>query len=171
MKCISRTLGAVTAVVAITACSAGESLGPGWPDLPSGAAAVQFNLIDDVHTSQMSGIDDRRRLVIRTPQEWEAFWAEFVALVLPPPETPVIDFDQQMVIAVTMGTRNTGGYAISVEGIFTDDATLFVRVVESSPGATCVLPQVLTAPATAVTLIRSDTNVEFQEGTATAECS
>lgn len=160
----------VSTVLSVAACGSTESLGPEWPNLPAGAVALQYDLQEEVHTTQTSAIADRRRLVIRTQAAWESFWNELTGNLLPQPEAPVIDFDQRMLVVATMGVRNTGGYSISVAGIFDSDGRIIVRVLESSPGPTCITTQALTAPATAVSLARSNTAVEFQEGTYTVGC-
>lgn len=160
----------VCAVSSIAACGSVESLGPEWPDLPDGAVTLQFDLQEEVHTAQTSGIADRRRLVIRTRNAWESFWSELTGILVPPPDVPAIDFDQRMLVVATMGLRNTGGYSISIAGIFEGDGAIIVRVLESSPGPTCITTQALTAPATAVSLARSDATVEFQEATNTIDC-
>ncbi len=158
------------ALIALTACSPTEPFEPEWPELPAGAVAVPYNVLPEVHTTAISGIMDRRRLVIRTQQDWESFWAEFAANASPLPPAPAIDFDQQMVIAATMGRRNTGGFTISIEGIFEDGDRLITRVLETAPGPGCLTIQVITAPATAVVLDATDATVEFVEGNAATRC-
>ena len=164
------TLATVITGIA-AACGGEEGTGPTWPELPPGFVSIQYDLIEEAHTTQISGITDRRRLVIPTQEEWEAFWSEFVGNVTPAPEAPVIDFATQMVLVATMGSRNTGGYAIAVDGVFEGPTTMLVRVLESSPGSSCVTAQVLTAPATAVAFARSDLTVEFEDAAIVHECN
>ncbi len=170
MRSIAR-LTLATVVTGIAAACGGEGTGPSWPELPPGFVSIQYDLIEEAHTTQISGITDRRRVVLRTEQEWEAFWNEFVANLSPAPERPAIDFATQMVLVATMGSRNTGGYAIAVEGVFEGPDNLLVRVLESSPGSSCVTPQVLTAPATAVSFARSELAVEFEDAAIVHECN
>lgn len=156
---------------AVLACASDAATGPQWPELPSGAIAVQYDLVEEVHTTPISGIDDRRRVVIRTQTEWEAFWAEFAGNLAPRPDPPTIDFAEKMVVAATMGLRSTGGYSISVEGIFEDGGRLIVRVLETSPGPKCGTIQAVTSPATAVTVATSNNSAEFEEATLVAGCN
>lgn len=158
-------------VAAALACSSDAIGGPEFSPLPEGAVAVGFSRMDEVHASQYTGISERRRVVIRTQDEWLAFWSEFTGNVQPPPEAPSVDFATQMVIVATMGARNTGGYAISVEGVFEDDGRLIVQVLEQSPGSSCLTTQALTAPATAVIAPITDATVEFDEATMVSDCS
>ncbi len=169
MQSIRYYLAAVT-MLAVVGCAATDIFEPEWPELPSGAAAVQYAVLDEVHTTVISNIPDRRRVVIRTQQAWASFWNEFTDNLSSPPDQPNIDFDQQMVIAATMGQRNTGGYTISIDGIFLDNDELIVRVLETMPGAGCLTIQAVTAPATAVVLDAVGTDPEFVEGTAATRC-
>ena len=86
---------------------------PVRPDANS--ATVQIDLIEQVHNTLASGIRERRRMVIYTASDWEQFWNEFVAAIVPRPEPPVIDFAERMVMVASMGERATGGYAVTIE--------------------------------------------------------
>jgi hypothetical protein len=162
------------AIVAVAACDPNDALDPRqeapFPDPPPGAVAVQFALIDEAHTTFISGIPDARRDVIRTQEEWEAFWDEFQANRLPQTDPPAVDFSTQMVIVATMGTRNTGGYEITVEDMFDDAGTLIVQVLQASPGGGCLTTQALTAPATAVAVSAVDGDPEFVEADLMRDC-
>lgn len=122
-------------------------------------------------TTPVSGISDRRRLVIGDADAWAAFWTEMHASLSPAPELPAVDFSTRIVVAAAMGRRATGGYAIRIESVSRRGDDLEVVVVESSPGAGCLTTQALTAPATAVSVARPAGDVEFVERTETVGCS
>ena len=161
-------------IIAVAACDPNEafdpSQDPSFPEPPPGAVSVQFALIDKAHTTFISGIPDARRTVIRTQEDWEAFWDEFQGNVMPETDAPQVDFSTQMVIVATMGTRNTGGYEITIEDVFDDEGALIVHVLETSPGDSCVTTQALTAPATAVTVPASDEEPQFEDADLTRDC-
>lgn len=161
-------------ITVLTACNPNDALDPReeapFPDPPPGAVSVQFALIDEVHTTFISGIPDARRTVIRTQEEWEAFWDEFQANRLPQTDPPVVDFSAQMVVVATMGTRSSGGYEITVENVFADGGSLIVHVLEASPGTSCLTTESLTAPATAVTVPASDSAPDWVEAELTRDC-
>ena len=134
------------------------------------SVVVPFDVIEQVHNSLISSIRERRRMVIGTASDWEQFWNEFAAAIVPRPDPPVIDFAERMVMVASTGERATGGYAIAIEEVAEGDEGLTARVVETSPAATCFLTQVVTAPVTAVTLLRRDGTVAFVEETRTQAC-
>lgn len=58
---------------------------------------------------------------------------------------PEIDFEKQMVLAVFMGTKNSGGYRIEIASIAKAKDTLAVKVINYQREAGMMLP-VLTSP-------------------------
>jgi len=157
------TLPATAGVLALAACG-GSSQEPTGPrtaaEIPDGAAAVAYQVVDEVTTS-ISAIHERTRRVIGDEEAWSAFWDEFMGPVEPRPDPPAIDFSTHMVIAATMGQRNSGGYSISVEQVAEKDGTLYAAVREVTPGVLCVTTDALTAPAVAVTVPRNSGTVAF----------
>lgn len=138
----------------------------GGPPSPI-TATVDFEVVASLADA---GIRERSRVVIRAQDEWTEFWGRLYGNRLPPPAAPDVDFDQQMVIAATMGERPTGGHAIAIESVTVDGGTIRATVVETSPGPTCITTQALTAPAVAVSIETSEGDVEFVEQTATLDC-
>src|SRR5438128_2485214 len=55
--------------------------------------------------------------VIRTQAEWAALWKKLHATQIPPPAAPKVDFAKEMVLAVFMGERPTGGHAITIDRV------------------------------------------------------
>ena len=157
------------------ACAADSVVPPDSEKSPivppeSGSGALSFDVIDDVHSTLISGIRDPRRMVIGTASEWEAFWNEFAAALEPRPDPPAIDFGERMVIVAAMGERTTGGYTIAIDEVTEGEDGVTARVVETSPIASCFLAQVITAPVTAVSVTRREGSVVFVEATESPEC-
>lgn len=148
-----------------TACARAQTPTDGTTPqtVPEGATELTAEPVEEVVNRFYSGIADRRREVIRTPEDWRAFWTEFTVLQQPPPDAPIIDFDHQMVIVATMGRQTTGGHLITIPAVHEHEGELFVEVVEVSPGAGCMTTQALTAPATAIKVEARDDPVMFVE--------
>jgi len=119
--------------------------------------------MQQVFIAQYTGIDQSRRLVIRTPQEWQTIWSELRHDQYPMTAPPAVDFSQSMVILAAMGMRGTGGYAIQIEGVSRSGGRLFVVVRQISPEAGGVTTQALTSPVDAVQVPQSDEPVLFVE--------
>jgi hypothetical protein len=154
---------------AAPAAGPGDTGGPS-AEVPVGAKPVEFEVIAPA-THTLLGIRTRRREVIRTFEEWQAWFDELYSHMTPRPPALGIDFDSRMIVAVTTGVRYTGGHAITVESIHeTADGTLYVTVLTTSPAVGCVTTQMMTSPSAAVSLERREAEVVFVERELTLEC-
>jgi hypothetical protein len=74
-----------------------------------------------------SGYQNADQLIIDTPEQWEQLWQEYTSDVIPPVETPPINFTENSIIAVFSGEKPTSGYGVeivSVESRATSDCDL-----------------------------------------------
>ena len=75
---------------------------------------------------------------------------------------PVIDFGQEMVVGVFLGSRPTAGYKVEIVGIVAEGRRrLVVRLPERRPPPDRVVAQMVTAPFHLVSLDRQDGAVTF----------
>lgn len=130
-------LALVAIVVGLLVASLGPGLGPpALSPLPSGLPFRHLLQGRELATGE------RGYRVLRSPQALEAFWAE-AGLGGPPPG---VDFNGTTVVAVLMGQRPSGGFAIEVTSVVRLGPEVLLGVVESSPGAGCAPPPGPTEP-------------------------
>lgn len=98
-----------------------------------------------------TGINERRRQVIRDANGWAAFWAE-----LGVGDRPAVDFTQDLVVAVAAGQQSSGGYEIAVDQVAQNNGELTIEVVEISPSPNCMTTSALTQPVDVVIVPRVD---------------
>jgi hypothetical protein len=110
----------------------------------------------------MSGIGESSREVIRDAAALKQWWTRHAGREAGV-KMPEVDFTREMVVAVTLGTRRTGGYTIEVQRTVTEADRLKVMVRKSAPAPGSMTIQVLTAPFHVVAIPRSDLKVEFVE--------
>jgi hypothetical protein len=79
--------------------------------------------------------------VITGQSQFRYLWSRFDAGA-----PPTLDFTRETAIAVFMGERPTGGYAIHVDSVTHSDGGLLVDVVLQAPGPECMTTQALTQP-------------------------
>jgi hypothetical protein len=182
-----------TAVLAFSPVGADE----GEDHNESPLAPVPFETIEE---GQFSGIVSQRFEVVRDEESFAQLWLDHTAPASPPPEAPVIDFEQDMVIAVFLGTQPTGGFSVEVvdvsptngvvEDINSEDeaadsvnnveedvndveegtSQLVVHVRATFPGPNCVVTQALTQPYQLVLLRRVPDIVAFQTTVEQQDC-
>ena len=92
-----------------------------------------------------TGINERRRLVIRDANGWAAFWSELGA-----GDRPAVDFTRDLVIAVAAGQQSSGGHEIAVDRVAQNNGELRIEVVEKSPSPNCMTTSALTQPVDVV---------------------
>ena len=111
----------------------------------------------NVHRGFDSQIESARNVTIRSSSEWAALWKEHA----PGTPAPKVDFTRDMVVGVFLGTRPTGGYAVTITAVETADADLAVTYLEAQPKPGEMLTQALTAPVHLVRIPQHKGNVRF----------
>ena len=108
-----------------------------------------------------SGIQEPRQEVITDRKNWEQFWSKHSRLTKPAAPLPEIDFAKQMVVAVTMGMKRTGGYSVEIMSVTPGDGKLRITIKQGSPPPGAITIQSLTAPFHFVAAPKSDLKPEF----------
>jgi PrcB C-terminal len=107
------------------------------------------------------GLEAPAEKVIRTQQEWTTLWHQTHANQVPAPAAPKVDFTTEMVVAVFMGQRPTGGYAVTIEDVAAGKKEVRVTVREQSPPPDAITAQVITEPYHMVVVKKSALPVKF----------
>jgi VWFA-related protein len=126
------------------------------PALPAPLAPVQMTTIN---SDMMSAIDRPEQLVARTNAEWQAVWQRHA----PGRPAPSVDLAKNMVVAVFLGSRPSGGFGVEITGIRTDGKVMVVQWAERRPAAGQVAVQVMTAPSHIVSVPRHAGEVRFEK--------
>lgn len=108
------------------------------------------------------GYTKATRSVIYTEEEWRDAWEKINILRLPKPELPKIDFEKEIVIAVFMGERLSGGYSIEIINILKTEKEIVVVVEEKEPPPESLKTMALTSPYHIAIIKRSVLPVRFQ---------
>jgi hypothetical protein len=157
-----RALAAVAVGLAVVSC---RVAGAG-PDAPAvSRSSAQAVPADREWRGQHGGPRTPTELVARSEAEWQRLAASFG---LRPP-LPPIDFSRHMVVAVGLGQRPTGGYAVTILGAAERAGVLHVRYQERRPGPGELVTQALTTPYHARVLPRSDAGPVVFEGVEASE--
>jgi len=89
-----------------------------------------------------SGVEEPRQVVVRSRAEWDTLWKSHAG----PQAAPAVDFSTNMVAAVFLGTRPTGGFSVQIVGARRENDALVVEYVERPPASDALVAQVLTSP-------------------------
>jgi PrcB C-terminal len=126
--------------------------------------------ISEIAKGQQCGITTQRFEVIRDSSSFTNLWRSHSEGVSPAPEQPVVDFDQNMVIATFFGEQRTGGYSIEVAGVAELADSIVVNVKGTLPGAGCMLTMAVSKPYHVVTIPKSSKPAAFVTTVERANC-
>jgi hypothetical protein len=110
-----------------------------------------------------SGITSARQVIIKDKAAWNKLWAQHSLNQAAASSAPELDLAKEMVIVVTLGRRNTGGYTIEIVKVEADDKRLRIAVQRKAPPPGAMVIQALTAPFHMAAIPRSDLKAEFVE--------
>jgi len=105
----------------------------------------------------MSEIESPRQSAVRSADEWSALWKTHD----PGGQMPAIDFSREMVVAVFLGSRPTGGYGVEIVRAVGNSGTLVVEYRETAPSPDAIAAQILTAPYHLAAIPKHDGEVRF----------
>jgi hypothetical protein len=106
-----------------------------------------------------SQVADRTERAARTQDEWQALWKLHGASQ----PAATVDFAKEMIAAVFLGTRPTGGYDVEIVATRREANAVVVEYVEHRPPADAIVTQALTSPFHIVKLPRTDGPVRFRD--------
>jgi hypothetical protein len=106
-----------------------------------------------------SGVSDARAVAVASRADWDALWKSHAGLQTAPP----VNFSQELVAAVFLGTRPTGGFSVEILRARREGAALVIEYAERVPAASDLVTQVLTSPFHIVKLPRFDGPIHFRK--------
>ncbi|MPY90966.1 MAG: VWA domain-containing protein [Luteitalea sp.] len=111
----------------------------------------------------LSNRSEAEQVVIRSQAEWARLWQS-----LPTEKAmPEVDFEQEMLVAVFLGRRSTGGYSVRVESVRREGEGIVVVYKEVAPAPGAVRTQQLTTPFVVARVVKTDGPVQFEHVEAT----
>jgi VWFA-related protein len=99
------------------------------------------------------------QIVIRSQAEWEKVW-QSLPTGKPLPE---VDFEQEMLVAVFLGRRSTGGYSVRVDSVRREGEGIVVAYREVAPAPDAVRTQQLTTPFVVARVVKTEGGVRFEQ--------
>lgn len=108
-----------------------------------------------------SGVKYETKPLLNNEADWKDFWREHVSDMMSPPPLEHIDFAEEMVICIYLGTQSTGGYGVEIKSIEDIGDDLVVKFETSSPSGMAKVRE-LTQPHHIVRVARSDKPIHFE---------
>lgn len=94
-------------------------------------------------------------VVVGEQARLQPVWNQRFAREDPPPALQQLDFGRDLLVFVSYGRRNTGGYGITVKGVERQGNEIAIAVETRNPLPGSLLPQVITTPWEAIAIERA----------------
>ena len=100
-----------------------------------------------------SGVRAPMQIVVRSQNEWSALWRQHAVNDPSSRPAPAVDFDKEVVVALFLGEKPTGGYDVQISRAeqTQDGLTIYYREKSPLPGG--MVTQALTQPFHIVRII------------------
>lgn len=110
--------------------------------------------------------------VIRDEDTYATFWKQLHADQSTIPERPTIDFESEVVIAVVLEEKPTGGYRVGIDEVVASQSReqIKVRFTETKPGDECGTTLALTTPYILAAAETQASDFTFSKSTETSSC-
>jgi hypothetical protein len=115
---------------------------------------VQWEVV--ARGTQAVGVERPSYRLVRSQSELLSVWNQAHGSSLNVPPLPSLNPGRETLLAVFMGQRPTGGYAIEVRDVTLEGADLVVDLVFVEPAADAVTTQALTSPWVIVRVLRGE---------------
>ncbi len=129
---------------------------------------IKFEVIKE---GFISGFTEETMLVIDNNDDYQKAFAVIYANLDQMPIIPDVDFNEYTVILAAFGTKNTGGFSISVDNILKYRRYYKVNIIETSPGSNCITNQMVTSPFQVIKVKKLLREIKFNIKKITADCN
>jgi len=115
--------------------------------------------VKTIANDAMSQVEEARQMVARNDAEWAALWRAHAGEA----PAPKVNFETTTVVAVFLGTRMSGGFAVEITGTHPQGGALVVEWAERRPGRDQVAAQVITTPAAIAAIPKFAGEIRFEK--------
>jgi len=118
--------------------------------------------LETIAIGDQSGIHEPKQTVVRDEASWHDLWRAHVSNQEPPDAAPKVDFTRNMVIAVLLGARPSGGHGVRIDRLTIEGDHLQVHAQTTSPPPGAITTSVITYPFHIIRSARFEGPVDFE---------
>lgn len=131
------------------------------------SAEVSFSILSEGNNG---GFEQDTLLLIRNSEEMKAGWKKLFSNFVEQPDMPSVNFANQMVVILSMGEKNSGGYSLEISKVVEKELQLAVFANYISPGQNCIVAEVISYPFVVISIPKKDKLVAVSKNNVIAEC-
>ena len=122
------------------------------------AVILQTIAITNVAQGTSSQVDEPRKVIVRSAEEFQALWKTHSTAPL-----PKVDFSKSIVVGIFLGMRPTAGYSVAIQAVRRTEGGAVVEYIEGVPDKSRMVAQMLTSPFHLVSIPNDVKTVEFKQ--------
>ena len=119
--------------------------------------------------SNAVGSEEAEYKIIKNSSSLLNVWNRAYGNQLSVPPLPNVDFDKETIVAIFMGQKSTGGYALRLENIQIDENELFLDLQQIVPGEGAITTQAFSHPWMLIKILRGGLNLAWLRDPASQE--
>lgn len=127
-------------------------------------------IVVELHSGNNGRFETKSSKVVSTQKELTDIWAKAYGNYLSKDPVPEVDFTKNVVLLVTMGEKNAGGYTIKISKVVESKLNTVVSILETSPGKNCNLTTAMTYPFQIVQIKKPAKEIVFSTVAEVIEC-
>lgn len=124
---------------------------------------VNHNGFEPIITSQIGGFITPQIWIIKESKALEEVYAQINKTRKPGFVIPKVDFSKESIIAIFMGEKMTGGYAVTVKEVKEYANKISVKVIETTPKKSDMVTNVITQPFCVFKVNNTTKNMVFEK--------
>ncbi|MFT6899090.1 MAG: hypothetical protein ACJA13_003522, partial [Paraglaciecola sp.] len=133
MYIMKRLLILVPFIFQIQGCNGANATSP--------VPAVEYEILHEAQFNEYADSTNKSVMVIRSQTEYEN------ALLKRTSETiKAVNFEEETIVLIDMGTRNTGGHAVDIQSFTEENDYIRAKVIFTLPADSCATTQAFTNP-------------------------
>lgn len=145
-------IGGLAVAALVTACGGGGGDAEQAPGVR----------ISTVELAQHSALQQPQTLSLRDAASWAQFWQQHKAFMQPQPAQPAVDFTRDELLAVVLGPRPNGCYAVNITEVSDSASERVVRYRVGEPAASSACTLAIVHPVHVVAAPASRLPVRFE---------
>ena len=154
--------GCLAAVLVLSGCSS--------PSSPSTPLSLTRFRPEPTSFLAISGYDQPLTLAIHDRDTWVRTWNDINSRISPVPALPEVDFTKEMVLVAAIGSRPSSGFEVVFTGAAEAGEVVTIDVESRSPGPTCIMLPVVTAPVDLARIPRRNGAIVFRSTPKVVNC-
>jgi hypothetical protein len=103
--------------------------------------AIEYEILHEAQYNEYADYTNKSVIIIKNQTDYKDELLKRTSETI-----KTVNFDEEIIVLIDMGTKNTGGYAIDIQTFTEENDYIRAKVILTFPGDNCTTTQALTNP-------------------------